>query len=311
MRDMPLLCLLVLCLCCGCRRERVEAPVQGRPPIPFDGNSAMSECTDFVRLGPKPAGTEQARRAAYHIRDRLASSAVAVSVDEFTDAVPGGTAVFHNVTGTLAGNPAEILILAAHFDTKTGIGETFAGANDSGSGVGLLIALSKALAGRYPATCPELRFLFFDGEECRNEYGPSDGLHGSRRAVQRLREAGEAKKVKAMILVDMMGDRDLTVTIPRNGTPALIRRLLRAAEEEGVRANFGIHRWVILDDHQPFLDAGIPAVDVIDFEYGSAPGANDYWHSEEDTLDKLGAESLGKVGRVLLRVILSCGTCGP
>lgn len=311
MREVPLSCLLAVILCCGCRREGTQAPVEGPPPIPFDGRMAMAECEDFFRLGPKPAGTEQARRAACHIRDRLAAAGVAASVDGFTDTVPGGTAVFHNVTGTLAGHSGEILILAAHFDTKAGISETFAGANDSGSGVGLLIALAKTLAGIYPATGPELRFLFFDGEECRLAYGPSDGLHGSRRAVQRLREAGEEKKVKAIILVDMVGDRDLTVTIPRNGTPALIRQLLRAAEAEGVRSNFGIHRGVILDDHQPFLEAGIPAVDVIDFEYGSAPGANDYWHSDEDTVDKLGVESFGKVGRVLLRVILSRGAYGP
>lgn len=311
MRDIAFLCLAALFLFSGCRRDRAEAPRVVPPLVPFDGNSAMSECTEFFRLGPKPAGTEQARRAAYHIRDRLVSSGVAASVDEFTDAVPGGTAVFHNVTGTIAGKSDEILILAAHFDTKTGISETFAGANDSGSGVGLLIALSRALAGNYPATCPELRFLFLDGEECRNEYGPFDGLHGSRRAVQRLREAGEAKKVKAMMLVDMVGDRDLTITIPRNGTPALIRRLLQASEQEGVRANFGIYRGVILDDHQPFLDAGIPAVDIIDFQYGSLPGANDYWHSDEDTGDKLAADSFGKVGRVLLRVILSCRASGP
>ncbi len=271
--------------------------------MPFSGEEAMAECESFVRLGPKSAGTKESRQAAEYIRDRLKAFGLKPWVDEFEDPVPGGTGVFRNVTAVLPGGSGEILILAAHYDTRVGVSETFAGANDSGSGVGLLLALAQVLSGIYPGSAPELRFLFLDGEECRREYGPADGLHGSRHAVRQLQKAGEVRKVRAMILVDMVGDRDLTVTIPRNGTSALIRQVLNAAADEGVRASFGIHPGVILDDHQPFLDVGIPAVDVIDFQYGSSPGANDYWHTDEDTMEKLDAKSLGKVGRVLLRLI--------
>jgi len=108
-----------------------------------------------------------------------------------------------------------------------------------------------------------------------------------------------------MILLDMVGDRDLTVTVAPNGTPRLISLAFQAAHAEGVRKRFRLYPNPIGDDHVPFLQADIPAVDLIDFEYGSVPGAHDYWHSAEDTLDKLSPESLATVGRVTLRMVYS------
>lgn len=106
-----------------------------------------------------------------------------------------------------------------------------------------------------------------------------------------------------MILMDMIGDRDLTVTLPRNVTPALASRVLQAAHAEGARHAFSLYPYEIGDDHEPFLQAGMPAVNLIDFQFGSAPGRNDYWHSPEDTLDKISAASLQTVGRVVVRVL--------
>ena len=108
----------------------------------------------------------------------------------------------------------------------------------------------------------------------------------------------------------MIGDRDLTVTLPRNGTPALLRAILAAAEEEGLRDRFRLGDGAILDDHVPFLEAGLPAVDLIDFEYGIGPGDNRYWHTPDDTLDKLSADSLELVGRVVLRFLRAEGVNG-
>ncbi len=298
--------VLAAILAGGCRRQdpAVEAQVA---PIPFSGAEAFAECEAFVKLGPKPAGSEGSRLAAEYLRNRLQEIGVESTVTEFEDAAPGGKAVFRNVTGRLPGNPGRIVILAAHYDTKTGISESFVGANDSGSGVGLLLGLAKALKNGRPAGFPEVRFVFFDGEECRRAYGPSDGLHGSRRMARDLRASGEWRRVRAVILLDMVGDRHLNVTIPRNGTPDLIRRVLEAARMEGVRGEFGLNSGQILDDHQPFLDAGMPAVDLIDFEYGPVRGSHEYWHTDADTLDKLDPLSLEKVGRVVLRVLRGLG----
>jgi glutaminyl-peptide cyclotransferase len=139
-------------------------------------------------------------------------------------------------------------------------------------------------------------------------YGSADGLHGSRHLAAQMRADGRAAKTIGVILLDMIGDRNLSITIPRNGTPRLTTLALDCAQREGVRGRFGLARGDILDDHVPFLLNGMPAVDLIDFEYGSAPGRNDYWHTPADTLDKLSADSLQAMGRVVIRMLNSlCG----
>jgi len=144
---------------------------------------------------------------------------------------------------------------------------------------------------------------FFDGEECRHDYTARDGLHGSRHAARALCLNRCADQVRAVIVLDMIGDKNLTVTIPRNSTSDLVARAFRAAAAEKVRDKFKLMAGALLDDHQPFLEAGLPAIDLIDFEYGSAPGRNDYWHTTQDNLAKLSAESLGVIGRVVIRVL--------
>jgi Zn-dependent M28 family amino/carboxypeptidase len=188
-----------------------------------------------------------------------------------------------------------VVVLVAHFDTKSGI-PGFVGANDSGSGVGLLLELARVLAASPPGPV-EVRFAVLDGEESQVAYGANDGLHGSRRLAARARNEGWAPRVRAVVVFDMVGDRDLTVEIPRNSTPRLVAAVFDAARAAGVRDRFRWGRTETLDDHVPFIEAGMPAVDVIDFSYGSAPGLNDYWHTPQDTLDKISPASLEIVGR--------------
>jgi Zn-dependent M28 family amino/carboxypeptidase len=168
--------------------------------------------------------------------------------------------------------------------------------------VGVLLALAPILKTGTKER-PSVMLAFLDGEECQVAYGPNDGLHGSRHLVAGLVASGRARTVRAMILLDMVGDRNLNVAIPRNGTPELITAAFKAAEANGVREKFSLAGHAVLDDHQPFLDAGMPAVDLIDFDYGSGPGVNDYWHTPADTLDKLSPASLEIVGRVVLRML--------
>jgi len=268
----------------------------------FDGKKAFAETEALVQISPRDAGTGGGRIAAIHLESRLKALGYKTVVDTFSEETPSGKMFFNNVLGRLPGKTNRLIILASHFDTKAGISEDFQGANDSGSSSGVLLELARVLSERAPL---ETEFLvaFFDGEECRTKYGPTDGLHGSRRLAQQILVGGGADLVEAVILLDMVGDRDLNITVPRNSSQKLVKELFFAAHEVGVRPTFSLGPGSMLDDHVPFLLAGMPAIDVIDFEYGSAPGLNDYWHTEEDTMDKLSAESMQTVGDVILRMV--------
>ena len=291
-----------LCAAAGCGRPLPSAAApEEREGVLVSGAAALEEVRRFVELGPKEPGTEGAARAAAHLVARLQTAGVEAQIQEFQDASPAGVLTFRNVLGRIPGKGNQCILLGAHTDTKTGI-EGFVGANDSGSGTGLLIELARVLGQNGPHAL-EIRFAFFDGEECRVEYGPEDGFHGSRYLAKTMAEDGSLSNVVAMILLDMVGDRDLTVTIPRNGTPELMALAFEAARAEGVRKHFGLYPGMVSDDHTAFLERGVPAVDLIDFHFGSAPGKNDYWHTAEDSMDKVSAESLEKVGRVVERMV--------
>jgi len=197
-----------------------------------------------------------------------------------------------------------VVILLSHYDTKSGISEDFIGANDSGSSTGLLLEMARLLKTRNPSG-PTILMAFLDGEECSVEYGTHDGLHGSKHLVRTIARNGSFKKVSAVILMDMVGDATLDIGIPRNSSPSLISLIFECAARENARLNFSLAEGNITDDHVPFIQVGMRAVDIIDFNYGSAPGKNDYWHSSQDTMDKLSAESLQVVGRVVIRALNS------
>lgn len=268
----------------------------------FRGASALAETDMLVSIFPRDAGSGGARRAAVMLEGKLKKLGYTTVIDTFSEETPNGKMFFNNVLGRLPGKTDRLIILASHFDTKSGISPDFQGANDSGASSGVLMELARVLQARGKHET-EFLIAFFDGEECRTEYGPHDGLHGSRRLAKQIYDAGGAKLVEAVILLDMIGDKDLKITVPRNCSPKLVKELFYAAHETGVREQFGLGPGSILDDHVPFMLAGMPAVDVIDFEYGSAPGLNDYWHTTNDTMDKLSVESMQTVGDVVLRMV--------
>ncbi len=269
----------------------------------FDGQKAFAETEALVRIGLRDAGSEGARRAAVHLEDRLKALGYQTVLDTFTEETANGKMFFNNVLGRLPGkNPERLIILASHFDTKSGVSPTFQGANDSGSSTGVLLELARVLAEGAPYDT-EFLIAFFDGEECRTEYGPHDGLHGSRRLAQQSFDSGDAEYVEAVIVLEMVGDKNMNMTSPRNSSRALVKELFFAANELGLRSLFELGESSILDDHVPFLLAGMPAIDVIDFEYGSAPGLKDYWHTEQESMDKLSAETMELVGLPVLRMI--------
>jgi len=300
-------CMLVAMSVAGCGPSRPDSATL--PPYDLsalNGANALRQVTDFLAVGPRPAGSEGARGAAEYLARRMKEYGLAVSVDEFTEASGNTNIVFRNVLGTITGRSARTVVLASHYDTKAGISPTFIGANDSGSSTGLLLELARLLAAmpdhRHTIVC-----AFLDGEECVTRYGPTDGLHGSKRLAAELADPERPSLIAAVIVLDMVGDSDLTVTIPRNSSPELVSAAFEAAHDNGTRSMFSLSRIDILDDHVPFRQAGIPAIDIIDFQFGSAPGKNDYWHTDQDTIDKIDANSLEVVGRVTLGMLNKIG----
>jgi len=297
--------LLLLTLVAGCR----PAPAKSRKASPaaldpsrLNGEAALEEVRNFSAIHPRHSGTLGAARAADYLAGRLRSIGIDPLVDSFEQNTPSGPVMFRNVVGIVPGRKREAIILASHYDTKSGIGDTFSGANDSGSSTGLLLAIADQL--RRAAPLPvEVLIAFFDGEECMTTYATNDGLHGSRHLARTLVQNRRADQTRAMILMDMIGDRDLQVTIPRNSSRHLVAMAFESARTLGVRNQFSLAKGNILDDHVPFLEVGIPAIDLIDFKFGSRPGKNDYWHTPEDTVDKLSANSLETVGRVVMEML--------
>jgi glutaminyl-peptide cyclotransferase len=308
--------LLSITLTTGCRKP--PAPPALPLPASVDGVAALDEVSRFVALGPRDAGTPGAARAAAYLLARLRGGGYRPLLDAFSESTPQGEVAFVNVIAVPSGydgssiskvlqnSTGPVVILLSHYDTKAGISATFGGANDSGSSSGLLLHLGSLLTAQEPPL-PLILLAFVDGEECKVAYAANDGLHGSRHLARQIETSGQAGRVHAVIVLDMIGDADLNVRIPPNTTQPLLAIALAAAEAEGVRKQFGISKSRILDDHVPFLQRSIPAIDLIDFEYGSAPGRNDYWHTEADSMDKLSAESLETVGRVVLRMLQDIG----
>lgn len=301
--------LFLLLPCCflfaGCGKSAKEqTDARASIPIEFsprDASNAWSAAGALVAgFTPRDAGTEGCELAAKWLHKELEKRDVSSRIDTFRDKTPRGEKYFHNVLGTLGGTGDEWIILLSHFDTMSGIGKGFEGANDSASSTGLLLELARVLRSTGPHKTNFL-FGFMDGEECMLTYCGYDGFHGSKRLARQMKQ--EKRNVRAVILADMVGDRDLKITVPRNGAAELRVLALEAAEKAGVRDQIGLFDGAVFDDHQAFLDQGFPAVDLIDFEFGSAPGKNDYWHTPQDTMDKISAESLHVTGRIICEMI--------
>jgi glutaminyl-peptide cyclotransferase len=258
----------------------------------FDGNRAFAQAEKLVSFGPRPSGSDAMVRQIAYITSQLRKFGLEVEEQAFRASTPRGPVEFRNILGKTRDGTGPVILIGAHYDTKWFANTTFVGANDGASGAAVLLELARVSAGQ-----PNLCFVFFDGEEATQEYGPNDGLHGSRHYAE------SAKNVKAMVLLDMVGDARLNISLPVNGDAQLIEQVFEAARDTGHRDYFSLGKGEILDDHVPFLRAGIPAVDLIDFEYGSGPGMNDYWHTDKDTLDKLSPQSLAIVGQTVLRLI--------
>jgi hypothetical protein len=261
----------------------------------FSGQKAFSHVEHLVGLGPRPAGSEALERSRVYIINQLSSFGWAVSRQTFSTATPRGPVTFVNLIANFpsrdrAGHAS--FLICSHYDTKTFDTFRFVGANDGGSSTGLLIEMARVLA-----TAPELasrtELVFFDGEEAFENFTATDGLYGSRHFADQLRDSGQGKQFQGGMLFDMVGNKSLTVTLPPDSPRNLAANLFVAAEALKLREHFTYFDRDITDDHTPLNALGVPVIDLIDFDFL-------WWHTAEDTLDKISADSLQIVGRVAI-----------
>jgi glutaminyl-peptide cyclotransferase len=257
----------------------------------FSGAKAFAHVQHLVELGPRPAGSEALEKSRIYIADQLKSFGWTTTRSEFSAPTPRGMMTFVNLVARFGNQkgPAQFL-LCSHYDTKTFDDIRFVGANDGGSSTGLLIEMARVLAIN-PALAAKVELVFFDGEEAFENFTATDGLYGSRHFTSELREL--AKNFRGGILFDMIGDKSLQVTLSPDSPIDLARNIFAAADALGQRAHFTYFGGGITDDHTPLNEIGIPVIDLIDFDFPP-------WHTAEDTLDKISAESLEIVGRVAL-----------
>ena len=267
----------------------------------FDGERAFAHVRRMVETGPRPAGSAELARTREYLAGELRSANLKVSTDEFSAQTPGGARRMVNLMAELAGETSDVIIVASHYDTKPIKEFRFVGANDGGSSTGALIEIARALAAQGVKPRFTYWFVFFDGEEavCRNwadctNAGAPDNTYGSRRYVEQLTAGGEIKRVRAMILLDMIGYTDLTIPRERLSTRWLVDIIWRTARELGHGAVFTDDEHTVEDDHVPFLRAEVPVVDLI--QLGGYP----YWHQAGDTLDKISPRSLQIVGETVV-----------
>lgn len=246
---------------------------------------------------PRDAGTIRGRIAANHILDVASSLGADVRRDVFRAMTPKGEKEFVNLYAEFASGDenSRWVIVVSHYDTKPGT--KCPGANDGASTAGLLVGLASACV-NWKEPKGNLLIVWTDGEECMESYGPNDGFWGSRRAVEYVE--GKARLVQAVICVDMLGDRDLEISIPANGSPALTKIVQHAAKRIGSPDLVKPISEHVKDDHVPFLEKGYKAIDLIDFSYGPN---NSYWHTPQDTVDKISEESLLKSGRLVAEML--------
>jgi Zn-dependent M28 family amino/carboxypeptidase len=264
----------------------------------FSGDSALRYTARAVAFGPRPPGSAASRKLQAYIIGELKQRRCEIIEDAFTAQTPLGPIPMKNIIARFPGSSGRAIAITGHYDTKILPGIRFAGANDGGSSTGLLLEMARVLSGK--PRKDDVYLVWFDGEESVGEWSATDSLYGSRRLASKWAADGVARRLKALINVDMIGDSGLGVMKESASTPHLQRLVWQVAADLGYGRYFLSQGWTVEDDHAPFLRLGVPALNLIDFEYG--PG-NSWWHTEQDTMDKLSARSLQVVGEVLLETL--------
>ena len=265
----------------------------------FDGKRAYAHVEKQVAFGPRPSGSAAIGKLQEYIQSELTSYGCKVDVDSFSADTPAGRLPMKNIVAKIPGDKPGIIILATHYDTKRI--ENFVGADDGASSTGVMLEMARLL-------CPKrgnyaVWITFFDGEEAVNlNWKDPDNRYGSKQMAAKMAMSGEIKKIKAFLLADIVGTRPLRFKREADSTKWLVDLVWGVADKLGYNNVFLEESSGATDDHDSFLNRNVPALDVIDFE--AYPGGNlYYWHTTQDTLDKISPKSLAITGHVFLESV--------
>src|SRR3954469_2903749 len=268
----------------------------GSPVPKVNAARAMQYTREVTAIGPRPIGSAGHKKVEAYIREHLKGDNV--EEDVFTAETPAGKFEMRNFIAKYPGTKDGIIVVSGHYDTNYPL-KHYVGANDGGSSTALLLELANQFRGK-KLDGYSVWLVWFDGEEAVQDWTATDSLYGSRHLAQKWRQAGMLTKIKAFLLLDMIGDADLNVDRETNSTSWLQEMVYQAASKLGHQSYFYGRSLPIEDDHIPFVQMGVPSVDLIDMNYG--PG-DSYHHTPKDTIDKVSAKSLGIVGDVVLGTV--------
>lgn len=264
----------------------------------FDGKRALVDTRRAVAFGERPSGSPENVRQRDWIVAELKPLGGAVVLDSFNGQTPNGPVPMANVIVRFAGSSGKAIAVTGHYDTKKIPMVHFLGANDGGSSTGFLLEFARVMAKTKHRD--DVLIVFFDGEEAVGNWTDTDSCYGSRHLAAKWLADGTLRNLKALINVDMIGDKDLNVMNDENSSAALRELTQKAAAKVGDSQYFEKTPGAIEDDHKPFAEAGVNVLDLIDFTYGPSNG---FWHNEKDTLDKLSTHSLQVVGDVVVELV--------
>jgi glutaminyl-peptide cyclotransferase len=269
------------------------------PPPSFDASRAFQYVREIVAFGPRPIGSENHKKIENYILSHLKNDTV--EQDAFTIDSSEGKFPVHNIIAKFPGSRDGVIVIASHYDTNYPLRNTsYVGANDGASSSALLLEIANQLRGK-KRDGYSVWLLWDDAEESMKlPWFDPESLYGVRHLAQKWQDDGTIKKIKAFILEDMIGDADLNIDRDTNSTPWLEDLLYQAATRLGYQSHFFGRTNQVNDDHMPFLQRGVPSVDLIDFDYGYN---NVFWHTPQDTVDKLSPNSLEIVGKVTLETV--------
>lgn len=264
----------------------------------FSGATALADTRKAVSFGERPAGSEALAKLRKWIVSELKPLGGELTLDSFKGETPTGPIPMTNIILKFPGTSGKAVVVTGHYDTKRIPMVNFVGANDGGSSTGFLIEFARVISKlKHP---DDIYIVFFDGEEAVGEWSATDSVYGSRQLAAKWGADGTLKRIKALINIDMIGDKDLKILNDDNSSQGLRALIWGIAGKLGDAQYFEQNHSGIDDDHMPFVNAGVNAVDIIDFNYGPN---NSYWHTAQDTMDKLSAHSLQVVGNVIVGAV--------
>jgi glutaminyl-peptide cyclotransferase len=273
----------------------------------FDGAKAYEYAREFVAIGPRWPTSPGHAKAEQFILSHFERAHDEISQDKFVADTPIGAAPMTNFIVRYPGRKDGVIVLATHYETNYPLRNIhFVGANDGGSTTGLLMAIGDRLRSQMAAAKDHkldgysVWLVFFDGEEAIQSWTASDSTYGSRHLAAEWGGNGTLGRIRAFMLTDMIGDKDLDILRESQSTAWLVDVVQEAAKKTGDDRYFFKTEGAIEDDHLPFLARGVPSIDIIDMDYGP----NDsYHHTAQDTMDKISAHSLTVDGDVILEAI--------